>query len=292
MPRTSVKGQLLADFIVERPEDDSLVTTMEVEEELLNPWTLFTDGSSCVDGSGAGLILTNPKGTEFTYALRFRCPEVKTKKASALSKIASTRFSHLTKQVLVEELREKSIHEVEVLTVVEEEGNTWMTPIYKYLTEETLPTEKENARALRRKSRRYAVINEVLYKKSYLGPWLRCVRPLQANYVLKEIHEGSCTMHRFASVKHPQANGLVERANRSLREGIKAWLDEKRSKDWIEEIPHVLWVHDEVFLALGWHLEEIHMTWAHLEKKWTRLRTYTKSLEELCIQRVETASQA
>ncbi|GJS00433.1 hypothetical protein Tco_0316941 [Tanacetum coccineum] len=46
------------------------------------------------------------------------------------------------------------------------------------------------------------------------------------------------------------------------------------------------------FLALGWHLEEIHVTWAHLEKKQTRLRTYTKSLEELCIQRVETASRA
>ncbi|GKG09106.1 reverse transcriptase domain-containing protein, partial [Tanacetum coccineum] len=29
------------------------------------------DGSSCVDSSGAGLILTNPEGTEFTYALRF-----------------------------------------------------------------------------------------------------------------------------------------------------------------------------------------------------------------------------
>ncbi|GJR91515.1 reverse transcriptase domain-containing protein [Tanacetum coccineum] len=35
------------------------------------PWILFTDGSSCVDGSGAGLILTNPEGMEFTYALRF-----------------------------------------------------------------------------------------------------------------------------------------------------------------------------------------------------------------------------
>ncbi|GKE48364.1 hypothetical protein Tco_1479622 [Tanacetum coccineum] len=51
-------------------------------------------------------------------------------------------------------------------------------------------------------------------------------------------------------------------------------------------------VADEVFLALGWHLEEIHVIWAHLEKKRTRLRTYTKSLEDLCIQRMETASQA
>ncbi|GJW37771.1 gag-pol polyprotein [Tanacetum coccineum] len=43
------------------------------------------------------------------------------------------------------------------------------------------------------------------------------------------------------------------------------------------------------FLALGWHLEEIHVTWAHLEKKRTRLRLYTKSLKNLCIQSVETA---
>ncbi|GJV14962.1 hypothetical protein Tco_1360285 [Tanacetum coccineum] len=34
-----------------------------------------------------------------------------------------------------------------------------------------------------------------------------------------------------------------------------------------------------LFLALGWHLEEIHTTWAHLEKKRTRLRLYTKYLE-------------
>ncbi|GJW68624.1 reverse transcriptase domain-containing protein [Tanacetum coccineum] len=51
------------------------------------------------------------------------------------------------------------------------------------------------ARAIRRKARRYVVTNRVLYKRSFLGPWLRCVRPLQANYVLREIHEGSCSMH-------------------------------------------------------------------------------------------------
>ncbi|GJZ85928.1 hypothetical protein Tco_0657538, partial [Tanacetum coccineum] len=40
----------------------------------------------------------------------------------------------------------------------------------------------------------------------------------------------------------------------------------------------------------GWLLEEIYVTWAHLEKKRTRLRLYTKSLEEILIQTVETAS--
>ncbi|GJX21032.1 reverse transcriptase domain-containing protein [Tanacetum coccineum] len=51
-----------------------------------------------------------------------------------------------------------------------------------------------------------------------------------------------CIRQCFASVKHPQANGLEERENRSLGEGIKARLDE-RSKYWIEEVPHVLWAH-------------------------------------------------
>ncbi|GKC08046.1 hypothetical protein Tco_0999656 [Tanacetum coccineum] len=45
-----------------------------------------------------------------------------------------------------------------------------------------------------------------------------------------------------------------------------------------------------VWVALGWILEEIHVTWAHLEKKRTRLQLYTKSLEEIIIQTVETAS--
>ncbi|GKA36882.1 reverse transcriptase domain-containing protein [Tanacetum coccineum] len=38
-PRVSIKGQILADFIVERPEDDSLVEPIEVEEELSDLWT-------------------------------------------------------------------------------------------------------------------------------------------------------------------------------------------------------------------------------------------------------------
>ncbi|GJR93007.1 reverse transcriptase domain-containing protein [Tanacetum coccineum] len=71
-PRVSVKGQILADFIVERPDEQSLDTLMEAEEELPEPWILFTNGSSCTDGLGLGLILTKPEGMEFTYTLRFR----------------------------------------------------------------------------------------------------------------------------------------------------------------------------------------------------------------------------
>ncbi|GJY00047.1 reverse transcriptase domain-containing protein [Tanacetum coccineum] len=264
-PRVSVKGQVLANLIVERPEEEGQDDSAKEEEPLLGQWTLFTDGSSCVDECGAGAILTDPEGVEFTYALRFQfeatnneaeyealiaglriaekigvqslqvnvdsanqvngtyitketdmikylekvktlantfwafsikqVPRSKNKKADELSKITSTSFAHLSKQVSVEELKEKSVNESEVLAVVEEEGESWMTPIHEYLTDETLPAERKKARVIKRKSQRFAIVNEILYKKSFLDPWLRCVGPSQANYVLREIHEGSCSMH-------------------------------------------------------------------------------------------------
>nr|GFB82072.1 reverse transcriptase domain-containing protein [Tanacetum cinerariifolium] len=44
------------------------------------------------------------------------------------------------------------------------------------------------------------------------------------------------------AVAHPQANGLVERANKSLMEGIKARLRRER-EGWVDELPNVLWAH-------------------------------------------------
>nr|GEX21194.1 reverse transcriptase domain-containing protein [Tanacetum cinerariifolium] len=448
---------ILADFLIEMPDENPQAAP--VAETQQEPLTLFTDGSSCVDGSGAGLILTIPKGIEFTYALRFQfaasnneaeyealiaglriaaqmgvknvhvsvdsklvanqvlgtyvakeenmvkyldkvkslvrgftdfsisqVSRSKNKKADALSKIASTSFAHLSKQVLVEVLKDKSIKEKEVTTVVEEDRPNWMTPIVEYLKEGTLPNDRKEARKLRIKTRQYELMEGILYRRSFLTLWLRCVGPLQAEYVIREIHEGSCSMHagprsvvakarqlgyywptmhqdacdmirkcndcqihrpitrnphqpltpitaswpfykwgidiagpfsegpckvkflivamdyftklmiakamvtitdaqvkkfiwdnivcrfglsgeivsdngkqfsdnpfkdwcdklnitqRFTSVKHPQSNGLVERENRSLVEGIKARLGE-RNKNWVEELPHVLWAH-------------------------------------------------
>nr|GFA16257.1 reverse transcriptase domain-containing protein [Tanacetum cinerariifolium] len=97
--------------------------------------------------------------------------------------------------VLVEIPKEKSIKEKEVTTVVEEDGPTWMTPIMEYLKEWTLPSDRKEARKFRIKARQYELLEGVLYMRSFLTPWLRCVRPLQVEYVIREIHKGSCSMH-------------------------------------------------------------------------------------------------
>ncbi|GKD96059.1 reverse transcriptase domain-containing protein, partial [Tanacetum coccineum] len=97
--------------------------------------------------------------------------------------------------VLVEILKEKSIHEEEVATVVEKEGTTWITSIIDYLKDGNLPGDRKEARKLRIKARQYELLEGILYKRSFMKPWLRCVGPLQADYVIREIHEWSCSMH-------------------------------------------------------------------------------------------------
>nr|XP_043629940.1 uncharacterized protein LOC122601246 [Erigeron canadensis] len=207
-PRTSTKGQILADFLAETDSSDVTGKGKEVQEvqatqeKESSKWTLFTDGASNQEGSGAGLILIDPEEREYTYALRFNFPasnneaeyeallaglrmakqmgvkkiqvfvdsqqvanqingtfeanqpsmqlyleETKkligefesfhieqvrrnqNKKADALSKLASLTFAHLTKEVLVEVLQEKSIAKGSEVSQVEEEEDCWMTSI-------------------------------------------------------------------------------------------------------------------------------------------------------------------
>ncbi|GJV82844.1 reverse transcriptase domain-containing protein [Tanacetum coccineum] len=124
-----------------------------------------------------------------------KIPKNLNQKADILSKLATHAFDHLTKKVLVEVLAERSTDRKEVSAIVEEEEDNWMTPIIRCLAEGVWPKGKEERRALRMKINQYVLEEGVLFKKGYLVPMLRCVGPLQANYVIREIHMGSCEMH-------------------------------------------------------------------------------------------------
>lgn len=114
--------------------------------------------------------------------------------ADALSKLASTMFASLKKKVMVETLKERAIAEKEVLEE-EEEGGSWMKPIVEYITQWTLPTDPQEARKVRVNASLYTIKNEVLYRRSYLNLWQRCVGPRQARNIIQEIHRGSCGLH-------------------------------------------------------------------------------------------------
>ena len=73
-----------------------------------------------------------------------------------------------------------------------------MTSIISYLKNESLPEGKDEARKLRVRSARYVLLNEVLHKKGFSQSYLRCLAPDEANYVLREVHEGACGNHSGA----------------------------------------------------------------------------------------------
>ncbi|KAI3828871.1 hypothetical protein L1987_02981 [Smallanthus sonchifolius] len=116
------------------------------------------------------------------------------KQADALSRLASTSFSHLAKEVLVEVLNTPSVLRKQV-NVIQTGAQSWMTPILNYLSTGILPEERTQARKLQHKALHYQLQEGVLYRRSYLGPLLRCVDAEDSNYLIREIHEGICGMH-------------------------------------------------------------------------------------------------
>ncbi|GKD66765.1 reverse transcriptase domain-containing protein, partial [Tanacetum coccineum] len=388
--RTSVNGQILADFIVERPKDDTLDTPMEDLEELPYPWILFTDGSSCIDGSRAGLIITNLEGIEFTYALRFRFNAtnneaeyealiaglriagqigVQNLQANVDSKLVANQVNgvYVAKESSMIKYLEKFRPPKQASTCGRTQGKinrrkgstSGSRRIGAHLDDSSLriangrnpPRGKEEGKGL------YAARQEVSCSM-HSGPRSVLAKALRSGYYWPTMHmdarnlirecsgcqvhhpmprnpqekltpitspcpfykwginiagpfskgpdkvkflivamdyftkwieakpvatitgaqvkkfvwdnivcrfglpgeiisdngkqfrdnpfkdwcEKLCIRQCFASVKHPQANGLVERANISLGEGIRARLEEI-SKNWLEELSHVLWAH-------------------------------------------------
>ncbi|GJT02674.1 reverse transcriptase domain-containing protein [Tanacetum coccineum] len=64
--------EMPADFLVKIPSEDNEKKEKPKEvPDSSSKWRLYTHGASKSDGSGAGLMLIDPKGKEYTYALRF-----------------------------------------------------------------------------------------------------------------------------------------------------------------------------------------------------------------------------
>ncbi|XP_071924818.1 uncharacterized protein [Coffea arabica] len=122
-----------------------------------------------------------------------RVPRSQNKRADALSKLASSSFAHLSKEVLVEVVKQKSIDQVQVLAI--DSSATWMVPLIDFFSSGALPENKTGARRIQIRAAKYAYAGGTLYRRSYLSPWLKCVTPEEGDYVLREIHEGICAAH-------------------------------------------------------------------------------------------------
>ena len=58
-----------------------------------------------------------------------------------------------------------------------------------------MPDEKEAIRKLKVQATRFVLIKYVLYKRGFSRPYLRCLVNEEADYVMREVHEGICGNH-------------------------------------------------------------------------------------------------
>nr|XP_017227761.1 PREDICTED: uncharacterized protein LOC108203368 [Daucus carota subsp. sativus] len=272
-PRTAIKAQALADFLVECTINNKEVGGQEdkgeeptKEEKPKEYWLLFFDWASKTKGSGAGLVLQSPDGFTVEYAIKLDFPTtnneaeyealiaglglartlrvknlkvcgdsklvvfqvndefearedtmlrylriVKTQmtlfeeciveyvpreentKADALSQFASSDDEVCSGSVYYQVMRTPSIDAKLVAPI--DTGATWMDEIKLYLKSGHLPTNADDARKLQVRALKYVLIEGILYRKSFVIPYLRCLRPDEAREALREVHEGVCGQH-------------------------------------------------------------------------------------------------
>ena len=86
--------------------------------------------------------------------------------------------------------------------------SNWTIPLVSYLKNGVLPNEKEAARKLKVQATRFVLIKDVLYKRGFSLPYLRCLGTEETDYAMREIHEG-------ISGNHSGARSLVHKLIRA-----------------------------------------------------------------------------
>ena len=261
-PRTTIKGQIVADFIAEFIHDED-----KGAEEPLH-WNIYTDRSSNRRAEGAGIVLLSLEGDRVECMVRLNFPTTNNEakyeasvagldlaKAAGAASVAiyydsqvmanqvngdyeckGERMKRYLDQVRarVDDLEAKIIQiprgenkdtdrlakvasaehmaiPDNVLSFVQlsplvDSGDmqeigfesNWTTPIVSYLKNRVLPDGKEVARKLKVQAARFILIKDVLYKRGFSRPYLRCLGTEKVDYVMREVHEGICGNHSGA----------------------------------------------------------------------------------------------
>nr|GEU60223.1 integrase, catalytic region, zinc finger, CCHC-type, peptidase aspartic, catalytic [Tanacetum cinerariifolium] len=231
LPVEKIDHRVIPDAMPWRHQDSSVADPSPIgvraedipnvpNQDDVEKWTLFTEGASNNKGSGEGLVLISSSGVEFTYALRlnFTSMNNEAKYAALLAGL------HMAKKIKVQDIDAK----VDSKLVAIQINGSYMASPWRSIAEAVNRSKGGKCRSKRggkqldgphytmfgqrsvaeRQGRKKGSGNEdnqyvleecVLFKKGYFVPILRCVGPLQANYVIREIHMGSYEMHIGAS---------------------------------------------------------------------------------------------
>ncbi|KAL8102849.1 hypothetical protein AgCh_027393 [Apium graveolens] len=131
--------------------------------------------------------------TQFDECHVEHIPREENDKADALSKFASSEIEESSGSVYFRVLKTQSI-DVKLVAPIGL-GTSRIDPIKTHIQTDWLPNNATEVRKLVVRALRYSLIDGILYKRSYVVTYLRCLRPDETRLALEEVHEGICGQH-------------------------------------------------------------------------------------------------
>ncbi|XP_074342650.1 uncharacterized protein LOC141680281 [Apium graveolens] len=129
--------------------------------------------------------------TQFDEWYAEHVPREENTTADALSQFSSSEIKNYPRSIYFQVLKTPTIHVINLIALIGM-ASCWIGPIKTHLETGWLPDDAQEARKLLVRALRYSFIEGLLYKRSFFIPYLKCLRPLEAEEALKEAHEGIC----------------------------------------------------------------------------------------------------
>ncbi|XP_059671041.1 uncharacterized protein LOC132316583 [Cornus florida] len=210
-PKVSRKRQALADFLLEYEDKPKEPSPSEPQWELrVDEYEALLTGLRLAsqlqvigqyqpkeDRMKAYREAVESATRGFDQIEFYQIPHEENSEANQLAAAASSSDEDLVRIVPIDILDEPSISPRQEIMVIPDVPHEpcWMDPLEAYLKEGTLSNPKAEACKLRLTGAKYAVINNQLHRKSFLGPYLKCLSPTEALTISKQIHNGDCGNH-------------------------------------------------------------------------------------------------
>ncbi|PKU75443.1 hypothetical protein MA16_Dca019709 [Dendrobium catenatum] len=80
-------------------------------------------------------------------------------------------------------------------SATDKEGD-WRQPLIDYLQEGKLPQDKSLSNQIKKRAISYALVNNLLYRRSFDQMWLHCLHKQEALKIVNEVHSGLCGAHQ------------------------------------------------------------------------------------------------
>ncbi|XP_057733107.1 uncharacterized protein LOC130948405 [Arachis stenosperma] len=149
-------------------------------------------GASRLEISSDSQVVTSQVNGSYQVVTIQHVPREKNARADLLSKLASTKPGTGNRSLIQGLATEPAI----IMCATQAPNPpSWMDPISRYLKHAQAPPNQKEAEFIKRKAPKYTIIQGQLYKRGLHQPLLKCLRPDQTDYVLREVHEGCCGHH-------------------------------------------------------------------------------------------------